>query len=549
MALPIFQRTIVDDTGDVIPLAQVEVRLESTNALATLYSDRAGTTALANPFNASSEGLAVFFAEAGEYSITATGSGNTVTWRYVALSPVPGSTLKVKNAYTPTTMMLPRTMKKIIRRKDNETGTIKIVGMGSSVGYGAVVGEANAPVVKFAEYFNQKINRLGNFDVQISNRSVNGSTLSDGYSIIDDVLSEEEPDILYLVYGMNDAGYLNYYAGQTFPFVYSRLALIIQKAQAAGCDVIVTTTPHQLSTSLPTTFHPAIPASYPEIIAAPVDGEQLHPPLSELAVRSDWTGDGVEFDQYYLARRVNQSMIRCSIDHGVPVINTEEYWFEAVKEHGESNLYSGTENVHPNLLGHQLSYWRGAYDFVDSLSNRFFETSGQRNLTPRVGINRDATDAALDVKSINSVDDLLKIRDYLDNLITSMEPDGHLKHRGALSVVGETANPEFIMTSYFFERAFVRTVRSNRNLAVPIVLSTAPGQFGEITYQASQSGIGTQLRKFAYYNVGGTITLTPNIYYLETSTLDVVTTVINGNDIELTPFTSGTTLDYIWEYS
>ena len=85
MALPIFQRTVVKDNGDIIPNAQVEVRLESDNSLATLYSDRAGTVSLSNPFNADSAGLALFYANPDEYKITATGNGSTVTWRYVVL--------------------------------------------------------------------------------------------------------------------------------------------------------------------------------------------------------------------------------------------------------------------------------------------------------------------------------------------------------------------------------------------------------------------------------------------------------------------------------
>ena len=85
MALPIFQRNVVTDEGDVISGAQVEVRLESNGALATLYSDRAGTVALSNPFYADSSGLAVFYANPDEYKITATGSSGSVTWRYVIL--------------------------------------------------------------------------------------------------------------------------------------------------------------------------------------------------------------------------------------------------------------------------------------------------------------------------------------------------------------------------------------------------------------------------------------------------------------------------------
>ena len=85
MALPIFQRTVVKDNGDIIPNAVVEVRLESTGELATLFSDRAGTVTLSNPFSADSSGLAVFYANPNEYKITATGNSGSVVWRYNVL--------------------------------------------------------------------------------------------------------------------------------------------------------------------------------------------------------------------------------------------------------------------------------------------------------------------------------------------------------------------------------------------------------------------------------------------------------------------------------
>jgi hypothetical protein len=83
MTLPIFQRTIVNDAGDVIPGASVEVRRESDNALVQLFSDRDGTVLLSNPTTADSDGFVQFFAASSNYKITATGSGGSVVWRYV----------------------------------------------------------------------------------------------------------------------------------------------------------------------------------------------------------------------------------------------------------------------------------------------------------------------------------------------------------------------------------------------------------------------------------------------------------------------------------
>ena len=86
MALPIFQRTVVNDSGDVISGAEVTVVDEATGLNATIYNDRAGTTTETNPFFTAGDGLAQFYADPGEYRITASGVSGTVTWRYVVLS-------------------------------------------------------------------------------------------------------------------------------------------------------------------------------------------------------------------------------------------------------------------------------------------------------------------------------------------------------------------------------------------------------------------------------------------------------------------------------
>jgi hypothetical protein len=80
-----WQRTIVDASGDVVAGASIRVQIEGTNALATLYSDRAGTVTLTNPFPADSNGFAQFFVRGGAYKITASKSSFTQIWRYVGI--------------------------------------------------------------------------------------------------------------------------------------------------------------------------------------------------------------------------------------------------------------------------------------------------------------------------------------------------------------------------------------------------------------------------------------------------------------------------------
>lgn len=86
MALPNWQRTITTTTGDVVPGAEVEVVNETTGLTADIYTSRAGTSAKSNPFFADSTGFAEFYADPGEYRITATGAAGSQTWRYEVLT-------------------------------------------------------------------------------------------------------------------------------------------------------------------------------------------------------------------------------------------------------------------------------------------------------------------------------------------------------------------------------------------------------------------------------------------------------------------------------
>jgi hypothetical protein len=85
MALARWQAPIQDAAGNVVPGATIEVRDEESGLLATLFSDRAGTVPLGNPFNADANGFAGFFAEGGAYRLTVTSGLLSSVWRYVAI--------------------------------------------------------------------------------------------------------------------------------------------------------------------------------------------------------------------------------------------------------------------------------------------------------------------------------------------------------------------------------------------------------------------------------------------------------------------------------
>lgn len=81
----IWQSAVVDDAGNLVTDAMVEVRADPGGGLATLKSDRAGASGLANPFPATG-GFATFYTDPGTYKITTTSpTAGSRIYRYVVL--------------------------------------------------------------------------------------------------------------------------------------------------------------------------------------------------------------------------------------------------------------------------------------------------------------------------------------------------------------------------------------------------------------------------------------------------------------------------------
>lgn len=72
-----FKDTIRDETGAIVPLAEIEVRTLA-GGLATIYSDE-GVTPIVQPFDATADGVVEFYALAGEYELTATRGSDVYT--------------------------------------------------------------------------------------------------------------------------------------------------------------------------------------------------------------------------------------------------------------------------------------------------------------------------------------------------------------------------------------------------------------------------------------------------------------------------------------
>lgn len=76
----VWQRSVVDEAGNVMPLASVEVRDQVTSGLVQLYSDYAGASAIGNPIAADADGFVRFYADTGRYRIEATSGVVSRVW-------------------------------------------------------------------------------------------------------------------------------------------------------------------------------------------------------------------------------------------------------------------------------------------------------------------------------------------------------------------------------------------------------------------------------------------------------------------------------------
>lgn len=98
----VWQRTCVDEAGNVLPSASVTVTDVVSGALAQLYSDPAGSVGIGNPITADSEGFVQFYVKAGFYNITATSGSSSRTWTREAIgAPHPRTAAEISAGVTP----------------------------------------------------------------------------------------------------------------------------------------------------------------------------------------------------------------------------------------------------------------------------------------------------------------------------------------------------------------------------------------------------------------------------------------------------------------
>jgi len=77
-----FRNVVVDQAGNVLPGAIIKVTLTDTAAVATIFSDRNGTTAKPNPFTVDPDGRYFFYAADGRYDVKIVYPGAADTFIY-----------------------------------------------------------------------------------------------------------------------------------------------------------------------------------------------------------------------------------------------------------------------------------------------------------------------------------------------------------------------------------------------------------------------------------------------------------------------------------
>lgn len=257
---------------------------------------------------------------------------------------------------------LPNLTKALTTQDDTARTTIRVLGLGSSVGLGpnGALDAVNAPSARFNTRLTGEINRLGNLLLSFYNGSVGGTTISGGQSTdyaAGKTAAGGTPKVVLLAYGMNDGRPGQYHAQQTLPGIYTNGKQLIQAIQSDGGDPVLMTSPHPHSTRYPWT----------EVVSGPIYSVN-NPASTAVAsvVTSAWYG-GATVPASYRHLRANDQIRRLGADMGVPVLDAERYWFQAVATYGEDALFNTGEYVHPNLLGHQQSYWKAIDDFITGL--------------------------------------------------------------------------------------------------------------------------------------------------------------------------------------
>lgn len=421
---------------------------------------------------------------------------------------------------TASQVLFPRLMDKMTAYRHGAPGSqsiFRIFGFGSSVGNGATIGgnaSPSTPVAKFFEHFQRAINKGGIYPFEYSNKSVDGSAVNDFLVRDWDAATSSGiyPDLAVFAYGMNDFPSAQYNSGATFgPNGFKqRMRNAIQKARDAGCDVVLLTTPHpnieEYSWELPQTIDMIWPYSVPK----PVPGSSLQPPVAQSNVSFNFRGKTITQGVRYL--RGNDAMREIAVEMGCVLIDVEKYWFEAVATYGNSQLFDRTPNiqtVHPNLLGHQMSYWRAIEEFFNNVdSSGWIIPDVKLNQTLDVGgnaLNPAQMEADVDLQANGTRSKAFVFRDKYGRPMYELTQEGGEQRVSYTSTSPSTSSPGY---SLKWNEWFSRTkglFSNGETLSIPIINRTEGKLLVSVWASAHYSW--AQVEEYLVANREGVITL------------------------------------------
>lgn len=261
-----------------------------------------------------------------------------------------------------------------------------LVGTGSSVvtdpgsGRNGASPAGGAPVQFLADCLNEQFG--AGLNTIPYNWSHGGHTANQGDSQIAEArqAGQYPTNMLLEGFGMNDMAPSAYNAGQQSPIyfgssIYYEATL---RARLTSNDVgvlVICTSPHTHTGRLTNTFG-GNPMQWPYAKAAPVAAEELVPPFSQAVTPArDWTGSGIKRPGDRRGGHVNlmiRNVVRKIaldpvIGHRIILLDVEWAWFRyGVEVYSLDQLFNSGEVVHPNLLGHQVSYQRCVREFANA---------------------------------------------------------------------------------------------------------------------------------------------------------------------------------------
>lgn len=228
---------------------------------------------------------------------------------------------------------------------------IEVEGLGSSVGNGYSLAhpERDAPVA----HLGGRLAELAR--VNVENHSINGSASYDGLLAFEREAPEPFPTVVLLTYGMNDGMPYAYNAGATFPGNTAALEDLAAGYREGGSTVLIATTPSPNTETAPWTLAPGQGVYWPV----------MNGPITPAPADSVGTVDGVPFSVRHA--EFNDFVRSLAAREGYVLIDVVPTWLDAVRAHGEDALFTPDNYNHPNLLGHQSSYWPPLDAFVERL--------------------------------------------------------------------------------------------------------------------------------------------------------------------------------------